>query len=97
VARRGACFDVEAGGAPVEKCELGPADAAARLLLCDRGRQIECVPPIFDPAQIDRKFLVDSADSLRATRELTAREGIFSGISSGALTRSTVLAMSVAR
>ena len=26
------------------------------------------VPPIFDPAQIDRKFLVNSADSLRATR-----------------------------
>jgi cysteine synthase B len=43
------------------------------------------VPPIFDPAQIDRKFLVNSADSLRATRELTAREGIFSGISSGAV------------
>ena len=43
------------------------------------------VPPIFDPAQIDRKFLVDSTDSLRATRELTAREGIFSGISSGAV------------
>jgi cysteine synthase B len=43
------------------------------------------VPPIFDPAQIDRKFLVNSADSLRATRELTASEGIFAGISSGAV------------
>lgn len=43
------------------------------------------VPPIFDPTQIDRKFLVNSADSLRATRELTAREGIFAGISSGAV------------
>jgi [CysO sulfur-carrier protein]-thiocarboxylate-dependent cysteine synthase len=43
------------------------------------------IPPIFDPEQIDRKFLVNSADSLRATRELTAREGIFSGISSGAV------------
>jgi cysteine synthase B len=43
------------------------------------------IPPIFDPEQIDRKFLVDSADSLRATRELTAREGIFAGISSGAV------------
>lgn len=43
------------------------------------------VPPIFDPAQIDRKFLVNSADSLRATRALTAREGIFAGISSGAV------------
>jgi cysteine synthase len=43
------------------------------------------IPPIFDPEQIDRKFLVNSADSLRATRELTAREGIFAGISSGAV------------
>jgi cysteine synthase len=43
------------------------------------------VPPIFDPAQIDRKLLVNSSDSLRATRELTAREGIFAGISSGAV------------
>jgi cysteine synthase B len=43
------------------------------------------VPPIFDPVQIDRKFLVNSSDSLRATRELTAREGIFAGISSGAV------------
>ncbi len=43
------------------------------------------VPPIFDPSQIDRKFLVNSSDALRATRELTLREGIFSGISSGAV------------
>ena len=43
------------------------------------------VPPIFDPAQIDRKFLVNSADALRANRELTAREGIFAGISGGAV------------
>jgi cysteine synthase len=43
------------------------------------------IPPIFDPAQIDRKFLVNSADSLRATRVLTEREGIFAGISSGAV------------
>jgi [CysO sulfur-carrier protein]-thiocarboxylate-dependent cysteine synthase len=43
------------------------------------------VPPIFDPRQIDRKFLVNSSDSLRAARELTAREAIFAGISSGAV------------
>ncbi len=43
------------------------------------------VPPIFDPTQIDRKFLVDSASSLHTNRELTAREGIFAGISSGAV------------
>ena len=43
------------------------------------------IPPIFDPTQIDRKFLVNAADSLRATRALTEREGIFAGISSGAV------------
>jgi cysteine synthase len=43
------------------------------------------VPPIFDPGVVDRKFLVNSSDSLRATRELTAEEGIFAGISSGAV------------
>jgi cysteine synthase B len=43
------------------------------------------VPPIYDPSEVNRKFLVHSADALRATRELTAREGIFAGISSGAV------------
>jgi [CysO sulfur-carrier protein]-thiocarboxylate-dependent cysteine synthase len=43
------------------------------------------IPPIFDPAQVNRKFLVDSSSSLRATRELTEKEGIFAGISSGAV------------
>src|ERR671935_1636918 len=43
------------------------------------------VPPIFDESVLDRKFLVNASDSLRATRELTEREGIFAGISSGAV------------
>src|SRR5207249_10257669 len=43
------------------------------------------VPPIFEPAQIDRKFLVNSIDSLHATRELASREGMCAGISSGAV------------
>ena len=43
------------------------------------------VPPILDETVLDRKFLVNATDSLRATRELTEREGIFAGISSGAV------------
>jgi cysteine synthase B len=43
------------------------------------------VPPILDETVLDRKFLVSSSDALHATRELTAREGIFAGISSGAV------------
>jgi cysteine synthase B len=43
------------------------------------------VPPILDESALDRKFLVDSSDALAATRQLTEREGIFAGISSGAV------------
>ncbi len=43
------------------------------------------VPPIFDDAILDRKFLVGSDDAVHATRELTTREGIFAGVSSGAV------------
>ena len=43
------------------------------------------IPPVLDEATLDRKFLVDSNDALEATRELTQQEGIFAGISSGAV------------
>jgi cysteine synthase B len=43
------------------------------------------VPPIFDESVLDGKFLVNARDALRSTRELTQKEGIFAGISSGAV------------
>jgi [CysO sulfur-carrier protein]-thiocarboxylate-dependent cysteine synthase len=43
------------------------------------------IPPVLDESVLDRKFLVSSSDALGATRELTEREGIFAGISSGAV------------
>lgn len=43
------------------------------------------IPPIFDESVLERKFLVNSSDALRATRELTRVEGIFAGVSSGAV------------
>lgn len=43
------------------------------------------IPPIFDESVLERKFLVDSSDALKTTRELTTVEGIFAGISSGAV------------
>jgi cysteine synthase len=43
------------------------------------------IPPILDESVLDRKFLVSSSDALTATRELTEKEGIFAGISSGAV------------
>jgi cysteine synthase len=43
------------------------------------------IPPILDESVLDRKFLVSSGEALRSTRELTEREGIFAGISAGAV------------
>src|SRR5438105_12795806 len=43
------------------------------------------IPPILDESVLDRKFLVDSSEALRTTRELVVREGVFAGISSGAV------------
>src|SRR2546427_1259119 len=43
------------------------------------------VPPVLDESVLDRKFLVSSSDALLATRELTQKEGVFAGISSGAV------------
>jgi cysteine synthase B len=43
------------------------------------------VPPIFDPRLLDRRIKVNSADALRRTRELVSVEGVFAGISSGAV------------
>ncbi len=43
------------------------------------------VPPILDLNFLDAKILVRSASAFRRARELTEREGIFAGISSGAV------------
>src|ERR671918_555193 len=43
------------------------------------------IPPVFDPTFVDGKFLVGSRQALRSLRELTEKEGIFAGISSGAV------------
>jgi [CysO sulfur-carrier protein]-thiocarboxylate-dependent cysteine synthase len=43
------------------------------------------VPPILDVAKLDRKILVSNAESAAAVRALLAGEGIFAGLSSGAV------------
>jgi [CysO sulfur-carrier protein]-thiocarboxylate-dependent cysteine synthase len=43
------------------------------------------VPPILDESVLDAKFLVSSVDALRSARQLVREEGIFAGISSGAV------------
>ena len=43
------------------------------------------VPPILDVSRLDRKVLVSNAEAVAALRLLLEREGIFAGVSSGAV------------
>ncbi len=43
------------------------------------------VPPILDVEQLDRKLLVSNAEAVAGLRALLDREGIFAGVSSGAV------------
>ena len=43
------------------------------------------IPPLFDPDMLDGKVKVKARDSILWTRELLQKEGIFAGISSGAV------------
>ena len=43
------------------------------------------VPPILDVSKLDRKLLVSNAESIAGLRLLLEREGIFGGVSSGAV------------
>jgi [CysO sulfur-carrier protein]-thiocarboxylate-dependent cysteine synthase len=43
------------------------------------------VPPVLDVTKLDRKILVSNAESIAGVRALLDREGIFAGVSSGAV------------
>jgi cysteine synthase B len=43
------------------------------------------VPPILDVAELDRKVLVSNADAVAGLRALLEREGVFAGVSAGAV------------
>jgi len=43
------------------------------------------VPPILDVTQLDRKLLVSNAEAVAGLRGLLDREGVFAGVSSGAV------------
>jgi cysteine synthase B len=61
--------------------EPHPGDAVQGLRSLDEG----FIPPVLDPNVLDRKILVTSDDSVLMTRRLADQEGIFAGISSGAV------------
>ena len=45
------------------------------------------IPPVFDATVLDGRIVVDSRNSFAATKELLDKEGIFAGISAGAVLR----------
>jgi len=58
-----------------------PGDPVMGLRSLDDGY----VPPVLDVTQLDRKLLVSNAEAAAAARALLDREGIFAGVSSGAV------------
>jgi cysteine synthase B len=68
--------------------EPHPGDAVQGLRSLDEG----FIPPVFDASVLDRKILVTSDDALVMTRRLASQEGVFAGISSGAVLHAAIRA-----
>jgi cysteine synthase B len=65
----------------VAAAEPLPGDPVMGLRSLDEGY----VPPILDVSKLDRKVLVSNEDSVREVRRLLDEEGLFVGVSSGAV------------
>jgi cysteine synthase B len=65
----------------VAAAEPLPGDPVMGLRSLDEGY----VPPILDVSKLDRKVLVSNEESVAAVRALLEREGIFGGVSAGAV------------
>ena len=61
--------------------EPHPGDVVQGLRSLDEG----FIPPILDTSLLDSKIIVDSRCAFAATKDLTTKEGIFAGVSSGAV------------
>ncbi|MBZ0159542.1 cysteine synthase family protein [Candidatus Methylomirabilis sp.] len=61
--------------------EPNPGDLVQGLRSLDEG----FIPPILDTSLLDGKIMVDSRCAFAATKDLTNKEGIFAGVSSGAV------------
>jgi len=68
-------------GVTVAAAEPLPGDPVMGLRSLEDGY----VPPVLDVAQLDRKLLVSNADAVAGLRALLIREGVFAGVSSGAV------------
>jgi cysteine synthase B len=65
----------------VAAAEPLPGDPVMGLRSLEEGY----VPPILDVAKLDRKLLVSNEEAVAGVRALLEREGIFAGVSSGAV------------
>jgi [CysO sulfur-carrier protein]-thiocarboxylate-dependent cysteine synthase len=65
----------------VAAAEPLPGDPVMGLRSLDEGY----VPPILDVAKLDRKLLVSNDEAVAGVRALLEREGVFAGVSSGAV------------
>ena len=65
----------------VAAAEPLPGDPVMGLRSLDDGY----VPPILDVSKLDRKVLVSNEESILAVRALLDKEGIFAGVSAGAV------------
>ena len=61
--------------------EPHPGDLVQGLRSLDEG----FIPPILDPGLLDSKVIVNSRCAFAAARDLTTKEGVFAGLSSGAV------------
>jgi cysteine synthase B len=68
-------------GVVVAAAEPLPGDPVMGLRSLDDGY----VPPILDVSKLDRKVLVSNEESVREVRRLLDEEGIFAGVSAGAV------------
>ena len=67
----------------VVACVPHPGDLVQGLRSLDEG----FIPPVLDESVLDGKIVIDSPTSFAATKELAQAEGIFAGVSSGAVLR----------
>jgi len=65
----------------VAAAEPTPGDAVMGLRSLEDGY----TPPILDVSRLDRKVLVSNAESIAAVRALLRDDGVFAGVSSGAV------------
>ena len=65
----------------VAAAEPLPGDPVMGLRSLEEGY----IPPILDVSKLDRKVLVSNEESVRALKQLLDEEGIFAGVSSGAV------------